>query len=67
MKISWTDVVKNEEVLQRVKEDRNILHVIKRSKADWIGNILRRNFFLKRVVEGKTEGKGRNDGKTKKT
>jgi hypothetical protein len=25
MEISWTDRVRNEEVLQRVKEDRNIL------------------------------------------
>jgi hypothetical protein len=28
-KISWTDRVRNEEVLQRVKQDRNILHTIK--------------------------------------
>ena len=27
--ISWTDRVKNEEVLHRVKEGRNILHAIK--------------------------------------
>jgi len=29
--------VRNEEVLHRVKEDRNILHIIKRGKANWIG------------------------------
>ena len=27
-KISWTDRVRNEEVLHRVKEERNILHAI---------------------------------------
>jgi hypothetical protein len=27
--ISWTDRVRNEEVLHRVKEERNILHTIK--------------------------------------
>jgi hypothetical protein len=27
-KISWTDRVKNGEVLHRVKEDRNVLHTI---------------------------------------
>jgi len=27
-KISWTDHVRNEEVLHRVKEERNILHTI---------------------------------------
>jgi hypothetical protein len=32
-KISWTDRVRNEEVLHRVKEKRNILHTIKRKKA----------------------------------
>jgi hypothetical protein len=27
-KISWTDRVRNEEVLHRVKEERNIVHTI---------------------------------------
>jgi hypothetical protein len=31
-KISWTDRVRNEEVLHRVKEERNIVHTIKRRK-----------------------------------
>jgi hypothetical protein len=31
-KISWTNHVRNEEVLQRVKEDRNILQTIKGRK-----------------------------------
>jgi hypothetical protein len=42
-KISWTDRVKNEEVLQGVKEERNILKTIKRRKANCFGHILRRN------------------------
>jgi len=33
-KISWTDHVRNEEVLQRVKWERNILPAIKRRKAN---------------------------------
>jgi hypothetical protein len=56
-KISWTDRVRNEEVLQRVKEERNILHTIKRRKANWIGHILRTNCLLKHVIEGKLEGR----------
>jgi hypothetical protein len=28
-KISWTDLVKNKDLLHRVKEKRNILHTIK--------------------------------------
>jgi len=46
-KISWTDRVRNEEVLLRVKEQRNILHEISKWKANWIGHILRRNGLLK--------------------
>jgi hypothetical protein len=56
-KISWTAHVRNEEVLFRVKEERNILHTIKRRKANWIGHILRRNCLLKHVIEGKLEGR----------
>jgi hypothetical protein len=57
MKIIWTDRVRNEEVLHRVKEERNIQHTIKRRKANWIGHILRRNGLLKHVIEGKLEGR----------
>jgi len=32
-KNSWTDHVRNEEVLQRVKEERNVLEKTKRRKA----------------------------------
>jgi hypothetical protein len=49
--------VRNEEVLHRVKEERNIVHTIKRRKANWIGHILRRNCLLKHVTEGKIEGR----------
>jgi hypothetical protein len=48
---------RNEEVLHRVKEERNILNTIKRRKANWIGHILRRNCLLKHVIGGKLEGK----------
>ena len=55
-KISWTDHVRNEEVLLRVNEQRNILHEIRKRKASWIGHILRRYCFLKEVIEGKIKG-----------
>jgi hypothetical protein len=67
-KISWTDDVRNE-VLLRVKEQRNILHEICKRKANWIGHILRRNYLLQRVIEGKILGRrggGRSDRKTRK-
>ena len=56
-KISWTDHVRNEEVLLRVIEQRNILHEIRKRKANWIGHILRRNCLLKQVIEGKKKGR----------
>jgi len=48
--------VRNEEVLLRVKEQRNILHEIPKQKANWIGHILRRNCLLQRVTEVKIQG-----------
>ena len=56
-KISWTDHVRNEEVLLRVKENRNILHEISKRKANCIGHILRRNCLLQQVIEGKIKGR----------
>ena len=50
-----TDCVNNEEVLHRVKEERNILHTIRRRKANWFSHSLRRNCLLKHVTEGKIE------------
>jgi hypothetical protein len=52
-KISWTDHVRTEDVLLRVKEQRNILYEIRKRKANWIGQILRRNCLLQQVIEGK--------------
>jgi hypothetical protein len=40
-----------------VKEERNIVHTIKRRTANWIGHILRRNCLLKHVIEGQLEGR----------
>jgi hypothetical protein len=40
-KISWTDHVRNEEVLLRVQKEKNILHEISKRKANLIGHILR--------------------------
>jgi hypothetical protein len=56
-KISWTDHVRNEEVLLRVKEQRNILQEIRKRKANWIGHIFGRLYLLQRVIEGKIQGR----------
>ena len=55
-KIIWTDHVRNEEVLLTVNEQRNILHEIRKRKANWTGHILGRNCLLQQVIEGKIKG-----------
>jgi hypothetical protein len=62
-KISWTDHVRNEDVLLRVKEQRNIVGEIRKRKANWISHILRRNCngLLKERYKG-----GKSDRKTRK-
>ena len=50
--------MRNEDVLLRVKKQRNVLHEINKWKANWIGHILRRNCLLQGVNEGKTKGGG---------
>jgi hypothetical protein len=44
-------------VTLRVSEQRNILHEIRKRKANWIGHILCRNCLLKEVIEGKIKGR----------
>jgi hypothetical protein len=64
--ISWTYHVKNEEVLLRIKEQRNIIHEIRKRKANWIGHILCRNCLLRQGIEGKIKSRNRSDRKTRK-
>jgi len=45
--------VRNEEVLLGVNEQRNSLYEIIKQKANWIGHVLRINWLLKQVIEGK--------------
>jgi hypothetical protein len=47
--------VRNAEVLQRVKEERNVLQTVSRKKDNWICHTLHKNFRLKHPIKGKTE------------
>jgi len=49
----WTDRGKSEEG----QEKRNILRIVRRKKANWIGHILRKNCLLKHVIGGRRERK----------
>ena len=59
--------MRNEEVLYRVNEKRNIVHEIRKRKANWIGHILRRNCLLKQVIEVKIKREGSDKKTSKKT
>jgi hypothetical protein len=48
--------VRNEEVLPRVKQQKNILHEISKLKVNWVGHILHRNCLLQQAIEGKIKG-----------
>jgi predicted protein tyrosine phosphatase len=54
--INWTDVIENEEMLHRTKEERNFVHTVKRRKANWIGHILL-NKFRRYTSDEKTRKK----------
>ena len=49
-----------EEVLHRVKKQRNIIHTVKRRKVNWIGHILHGNCLLEHI-EGGVEVTGRQE------
>ena len=51
------DRVRKEELLKKVKEERNVLQTIKWREANWLGHILRRNYCLKHIIEKKIERK----------
>jgi len=53
MTIRWTDNVRNEELLQGVKEEKNILHRVKRKWANSTGHRLRGKCIIEQVIQGK--------------
>ena len=57
--IGWTSNVRNEEVLQRMKEEMNILRAVKLRKASCIGYILHRKCLLTNVIEGRIQVTGK--------
>ena len=56
MEMRWTDHVRNE-ILQRVKDEMNILQTITRRNANWFGHAFHRNCILKQFIKGKIEGR----------
>jgi hypothetical protein len=46
-KICWTGFVRNEEVIHKIKEDRNIVRIITRKNGNLIGHNVRGKFLVK--------------------
>jgi len=57
LKISWTDMVSNEEVLKRMSVRRTLWSNIKKRRNEWIGHVLRHGGLLGLIIEGCVEGK----------
>jgi len=55
--IRWNNHVEYEEVLHRIKEERNSLPTLKRRKDNWISHILHRKCLPKHINEGKEDGR----------
>jgi hypothetical protein len=54
--ISWTEHMREKEVLLTVKKQRNILHEISKREANWICHISLRNCLLRQVIKRKIKG-----------
>lgn len=61
-RVKWTEKMKNEDVLKKVKEKRRLLREIKKRKANWIGHRIREKGLFADVLEGLVEG-GRKRGR----
>ena len=55
-KISWTNVLKNEKVIDRESEEINALLTIKKGKSKWVSHNLCRNCLVRHAIEGEIKG-----------
>ena len=58
LKVKWSDKIKNDEVLRRAGEERQLLNNIRKRKRNWVGHVLRGNGILRDVLEGSVEERG---------
>ena len=57
LRISWTDMKSNTQVLQMAGIERSLMKTIKRRQLEFLGHILRKDELEKLVLCGKIEGK----------
>jgi hypothetical protein len=56
LKIKLTDRITNDEVFQRVKEERLLLKFLNNRRHSLIGHIIRHNEFVVNILEGAISG-----------
>ena len=57
LKIKWTDRIKNNEVFQRMKDERLIFKILKNGRLSGVGHTIRHNEFVVKILEGAISGK----------
>ena len=57
LKIKWTDRIKNDEIVQRSKEERLLLKVLKNRCHSLIRHTIRHNEYVVNILEGAISGK----------
>ena len=57
VKRKWTDRITNDEVLQKVEEERLLLKILKNGRHLSVGHTVRHNEFVVNILEGAISGK----------
>lgn len=59
LRISWTQKLRNSEVLELANTERTILETIKKRKLGYFGHVIRGEKYemLRLIIQGKIEGK----------
>jgi len=56
-RVSWKEHKTNEEILQKVGEERSLLKTIRERQRKWIGHIMRGDSLLRDIFERRMEGR----------
>jgi hypothetical protein len=57
LKIKRTDIISNDEVFQRAKEEILLFKFLKNRRHSWLGHTIRHNEFVVNVIEEAISGK----------
>jgi len=57
LKIKSIDRIKNDEVFQRLKEERLLLEILKDRNHSWVGHIIRHNEFVVNILDEQYTGR----------